>query len=70
MQRAPLFVFEDARAAREFGRWVDDHFDAIKAKAEESGHFAKLGRIEQYAVGKMRWLRFDFRPVTPVARTW
>ncbi|MBN9096775.1 MAG: hypothetical protein J0I49_01450 [Pseudonocardia sp.] len=23
MQRAPVFEFDDARAAREFGRWVD-----------------------------------------------
>ena len=26
MQRAPVFVFKDARAARDFGQWVDAHF--------------------------------------------
>ena len=26
--------------------------------------------IEQYQVGKLRWLRLDFTPVTPRARTW
>ncbi len=60
MQRAPLFVFRDARAARAFGIWVDEHFSAIKAEAEVGSRFAKLVRIEQYAVGKMRFLRFDY----------
>ena len=26
MQRAPVFVFEDARAARDFGQWVEARF--------------------------------------------
>jgi hydroxymethylglutaryl-CoA reductase (NADPH) len=60
MQRAPCFVFRDARAARAFGLWVDRNFDAIKAKAEETTGFGRLRKIEQYALGKMRFLRFDF----------
>ncbi|MDO8331224.1 MAG: hydroxymethylglutaryl-CoA reductase [Fluviicoccus sp.] len=60
MQRAPLFVFRDARAARDFGQWVDANFDGIKAQAEETTSSGKLRNIEQYAVGKMRWLRFNF----------
>lgn len=60
MQRAPVFVFEDARAALEFGRWVDDNFDAIKAAADSTTGFGRLRNIEQYAVGKLRWLRFNF----------
>jgi hydroxymethylglutaryl-CoA reductase (NADPH) len=60
MQRAPLFVFRDARAARAFGSWVDERFAAIKRVAEATDPFATLIRIEQYAVGKMRFLRFDF----------
>ncbi|HXZ59419.1 MAG TPA: hydroxymethylglutaryl-CoA reductase [Steroidobacteraceae bacterium] len=60
MQRAPCFVFRDARAARAFGNWVVCNFDAIKAKAEETTHYGRLRNIEQYAVGKMRFLRFDF----------
>lgn len=60
MQRAPCFVFRDARAARAFGNWVVSNFDAIKAKAEETTHYGRLRNIEQYAVGKMRFLRFDF----------
>jgi hydroxymethylglutaryl-CoA reductase (NADPH) len=60
MQRAPLFVFRDARAARDFGTWVDDNFVDIKAKVEQTDPFATLVGIEQYAVGKMRFLRFDY----------
>ncbi len=60
MQRAPVFVFRDARAARAFGDWVSANFAAIKAKAEETTRVGKLRNIEQYAVSKMRWLRFDY----------
>ncbi len=60
MQRAPVFVFEDARAAREFGLWVDDNLEAIRAKAQETTSSGKLRNIEQYAAAKMRWLRFNF----------
>ena len=60
MQRAPLFVFGDARAARDFGNWVEANFAAIKAKAEETTSSGRLRNIEQYQVGKMRWLRFNY----------
>lgn len=60
MQRAPIFVFEDARASRAFGVWIEQNFAAIKAKAEETTKSGKLRNIEQYTVAKMRWLRFNF----------
>ena len=60
MQRAPVFMFEDAVAAREFGAWVRDQFDAIKREAEATTHFGKLDHIEQYQVGPARFLRFNF----------
>ncbi len=60
MQRAPLFVFRDARAAREFGAWVDAHRTEIAAAAESTTSVGRLETIEQYAIGKLRWLRMDF----------
>jgi hydroxymethylglutaryl-CoA reductase (NADPH) len=60
MQRAPLFVFEDARGSKKFGKWVTDNFLELKKVAEESTSVGKLRDIEQYAVGKMRWLRFNY----------
>lgn len=60
MQRAPIFVFENARYARDFGDWVTANFEQIKTIAEETTRSGKLRNIEQYALGKMRWLRFCF----------
>jgi hydroxymethylglutaryl-CoA reductase (NADPH) len=60
MQRAPVFLFHDAVAAREFGGWVRDHFEAIKQHAEQTTRFGKLDHIEQYQIGPARFLRFNF----------
>jgi len=34
MQRAPVFVFENARQAREFNKWVGENIDKIREEAE------------------------------------
>jgi hydroxymethylglutaryl-CoA reductase (NADPH) len=60
MQRAPVFIFEDARQARDFGEWVEANFDRIKAEAETTTRSGKLRNIEQYAAARMRYLRFNF----------
>jgi hydroxymethylglutaryl-CoA reductase (NADPH) len=60
MQRSPVFMFEDALAAREFGHWVEANFAAIKAAAETTTHVGRLINIYQYAVGPMRHLRFNY----------
>jgi len=60
MQRAPLFVFEDARGSKKFGKWVKGNFEELKKNAEESTSVGKLRHIEQYSFGKMRWLRFNY----------
>ncbi|MEW9798619.1 hydroxymethylglutaryl-CoA reductase [Alteromonas sp. CYL-A6] len=61
MQRAPMFSFNDARASRAFGEWVDAHFDEIKAVADSTTSVGRLSDIEQYAASKLRWLRFNYR---------
>jgi len=60
MQRAPAFVLDDAREARTFGRWIDDHFDRIKEVAESTTQSGKLRDIRQYSVGPLRYLRFNY----------
>ena len=60
MQRAPVFIFNDAREAREFGIWVEQNFDQIAAQAETTTSSGKLRNIEQYAAARMRYLRFNF----------
>jgi hydroxymethylglutaryl-CoA reductase (NADPH) len=60
MQRSPAFLFDDALAAREFGHWVEHHFEQIKAAAEATTHVGRLVNIYQYPVGPMRHLRFNY----------
>ena len=60
MQRAPVFIFNDAREAREFGIWLEQNFDQIAAQAETTTSSGKLRNIEQYAAARMRYLRFNF----------
>ncbi|KAJ3342309.1 hypothetical protein HDU93_002782 [Gonapodya sp. JEL0774] len=50
----------DARDARQFGLWVEENFAKIKEKAKETTKTGKLLRIEQYALSKITWFRFDY----------
>jgi hydroxymethylglutaryl-CoA reductase (NADPH) len=60
MQRAPVFVLSDALAACRFGRWIEENFAAIQAAAEATTRGGKLISIGQYAVGPLRYLRFNY----------
>ena len=60
MQRAPVFHFGDARAARDFRDWLNANFDKIKEIAETTTSVGKLSHIESYNVAKMCYTRFNF----------
>ncbi|HEY2259153.1 MAG TPA: hydroxymethylglutaryl-CoA reductase [Solirubrobacteraceae bacterium] len=60
MQRAPAFMFESARAAREFAAWLDHSFDAVKAAAETTTSTGRLQEIEQYLAGRIVFTRFNY----------
>ncbi|WP_116364457.1 hydroxymethylglutaryl-CoA reductase [Parahaliea mediterranea] len=60
MQRSPVFAFDDARGAREFGHWINQHFTDIKAAAESTTRSGRLRNIEQYAASRMLYLRFNY----------
>src|SRR5215213_4775788 len=60
MQRAPSFVFEDAREARAFGEWLEEHFAEIKEAAETSTKSGRLRNIEQYSASRILYTRFNF----------
>jgi hydroxymethylglutaryl-CoA reductase (NADPH) len=60
MQRAPAFVFEDAREARAFGEWLTEHFAEIKQAAESTTRTGRLRRIEQYSASRILFTRFDY----------
>jgi hydroxymethylglutaryl-CoA reductase (NADPH) len=60
MQRAPVFGFENARQAQDFGRWIVGNLDTIRARAEETSSVAKLTNIEQYPASRFLYLRFNY----------
>jgi hydroxymethylglutaryl-CoA reductase (NADPH) len=60
MQRAPVFICEDALRARELGSWIDEHFEQIKAAAESTTSVGKLQNIGQYALGPLRYCRMNY----------
>jgi hydroxymethylglutaryl-CoA reductase (NADPH) len=60
MQRAPVFLFDDALQAREFSAWLVGEFDAIKTAAESTTSSGKLVEIEQYPVANMLYTRFCY----------
>ena len=60
MQRAPVFVFEDARAAAKFSQWLDENLDRIKAAAEQTTSVGKLQHIQKFSVANMLYVRMNY----------
>jgi len=60
MQRAPVFIFEDARGARDFKVWLADNFDKIAAQAESTTSVGKLQYIDTYLSNHFAFSRFNF----------
>ncbi len=60
MQRAPVFVFGDARAGREFVAWVNASIGRIREEAEATSSVAKLLYVDPYLANKFVYLRFNF----------
>lgn len=60
MQRAPVFVFDNARDARDFAQWIDKHLTAIREQAESTSSVAKLQYIDIYLASKFAYLRFNY----------
>ena len=60
MQRAPVFVFNDARDAREFMRWVEANLDKVREEAEATSSVARLQYTDYYSASRFAYLRFNF----------
>ena len=60
MQRAPVFVFQDARACRDFVNWVQANLGEIREQAEATSSVAKLLYIDPYVANKFVYLRFNY----------
>ena len=48
MQRAPVFLFDDARGARDFGLWLEENFLLAKQAAESTTSVGRLIEIQQF----------------------
>ncbi len=60
MQRAPAFLFDSAREARDFVAWLDEHYDEIREVAESTTSTGKLIEIERYHASRFVYTRFDY----------
>ena len=60
MQRAPAFVFDDARGARAFGAWLAEHFDEVKRVADATSRVCRLRDIERYQASRVLFTRFNY----------
>jgi hydroxymethylglutaryl-CoA reductase (NADPH) len=60
MQRAPVFVFDDARQSRDFVTWVNENIDKIREEAEATSSVAKLQYIDPFLASKFTFLRFNY----------
>ena len=60
MQRAPVFILDDARQARDLAAWIREQHESIREAAESTTSIGRLIEIEQYHVGPLLYLRFDY----------
>jgi len=60
MQRAPVFIFDSAREARDFRTWVYENYDEIRDAAEATSSVAKLVDIDTYLSNRFAFLRFNY----------
>jgi hydroxymethylglutaryl-CoA reductase (NADPH) len=61
MQRAPVFVFEDAAQARQFADWLVANMEAIRAVADATDPFVNMKYVDYYLTNKFAYLRFNFK---------
>jgi hydroxymethylglutaryl-CoA reductase (NADPH) len=61
MQRAPVFIFEDAGSARRFADWIVEKTAEIRIAAEATDPFVQLKYIDYYLSNKFAFLRFNFK---------
>lgn len=61
MQRAPVFIFDNARGARDFVAWVKQNMDKIREEAEATSSIAKLTYVDHFLSNKFAFLRFNYK---------
>jgi hydroxymethylglutaryl-CoA reductase (NADPH) len=61
MQRAPVFIFESAREALAFRKWVEAHLDDLRREAEATTGTGQLMFVDTTLASKFAYLRFNFK---------
>jgi len=61
MQRAPVFVFDDAASAGRFSEWIRANTGNIRLAAESTDPFVRLDYIDHYLAAKFAYLRFNYK---------
>jgi hydroxymethylglutaryl-CoA reductase (NADPH) len=61
MQRAPVFVFDDAASTRRFADWIEESTEDIRVVAEATDPFVRFTYIDCYLASKFAYLRFNFK---------
>jgi hydroxymethylglutaryl-CoA reductase (NADPH) len=61
MQRAPVFVLEDAAAARRFVDWIGQQNEGIGSAANATDPFVKFDYVDCYLSNHFAFLRFNFK---------
>ncbi len=60
MQRSPVFMFDNAVAARDFGTWIDENLEDIRAAAASTTRSGRLTSIVQHVLGPLLYLRINY----------
>ncbi|WP_376694694.1 hydroxymethylglutaryl-CoA reductase [Wenzhouxiangella sp. EGI_FJ10305] len=60
MQRAPVFAFEDAAAARRFADWLKERTEKLREVCAESDRFVTLKYVDYYLASRFCYTRFNF----------
>ena len=60
MQRAPVFIFDSAREALAFAKWLQQHMVKVAEIAETTTSVGRLLRIETYLAHRFAFCRFDY----------
>ena len=60
MQRAPVFAFENAAAARRFADWLKTRTETLRQVCTESDRFVSLKYVDYYLASRFCYTRFNF----------
>jgi hydroxymethylglutaryl-CoA reductase (NADPH) len=60
MQRAPVFAFENAAAARRFADWLKEQTETLRKVCADSDRFVSLKYVDYYLASRFCFTRFNF----------